>query len=225
MNKIKNKINSLTMYQTIKYSLFALFAYSLVLSFVGIISYSLLDLVFSMLVLIISAYVFHSLFNWVLKYQSSFQTSLITVLIAFFIAEPGFNLESFLSLLSVSFFAIFSKNILTYKNRHIFNPVAFGLLSLAVFGFYTSFWWIGNIYFFIPVLFFGLLILKATHKMKMFLAFYFLVFGIYFLKNFDFSSFTIEIKTLTTFIFSFNTLFLGVYMLTEPRCVPEDTKK
>lgn len=111
-----------------------------------------------------------------------------------------------------------SKYILSFKKKHLFNPVAISLVILGVFGYGIGTWWIATPYMFIPVLIVGLLVIKKIRKTQMFLSFFIpafftmIMFGL--TQNFQL------MDIITQSLFSWPTIFVGTIMLTEPLTTP-----
>jgi len=107
----------------------------------------------------IAASIFTQMLFFGTNSSSSFQSAAVTGMIIGLLIAPGSNL---LICLIASFTAIASKKIIVYrKNKHIFNPAAFGLIiSLFIFGNHIN-WW-GNSSFIIVIIIGGFILFRLN---------------------------------------------------------------
>ncbi len=213
-------LNKLTMYQLVLYGLIVLAAYSLVLSFFGVLSYSILSLIVSLSVVLISCFITNFLFARIFHITPNKESYLITALILFLVLLPPRNIQEYLLLSLVSIIAISSKYLLVVNKQHLFNPAAVGLTVGSFLG-AGAIWWVGSSWFLLPVLILGFLILKKVAKMKMFLVFFLsAIFSLFLFGYFK----TNAVDAFILLFTSWPILFLGLVMLTEPATTPTTLK-
>lgn len=142
------------MYRLVIYYLSALVVSVVVLGSVGILPYDPFNVVATTLFLVVFCFIFNWFFATLFRVRPNPESQLITALILALIIGP-INMETgIVVLLVAAFFAMGSKYVLAYKQRHLFNPAIIGALSVALmFGYGTS-WWVGNAYL-LPVILIG----------------------------------------------------------------------
>ncbi len=222
MKYIDTILDSLTMYRVVLYSLTILILYSFVLSLLGLLSLSWVNLLASCVILLASCIVTHYLFKKLFNAPANIESTYITAFILILVAAPPRSLMegSWLALLGI--IAVVSKYIIAYRNRHLFNPAAFSLVILGAFSLPIAIWWVGSLYMLPAVLIVGLLVVKKIRRFSLFLT-YILV-----------STITVLIMGIATgqsivdiliqHFVSWPTIFFGSIMLTEPFTTPP-TKK
>lgn len=222
MDIIDDFLNRITMYKAVLYALIILFLVTLVYSFIGIIYYSPLALIESILVLLVTCLVSNLVFAKIFKASVNIESFAITAFILFFILSPISDRSQILIFVLAGLIAMGSKYILSLHKKHIFNPAAISLVALGLFGATQVNWWVGNSYLFPITLLLGFLVLRKVRKFTMF--------GVYFIAGlFSIALFTWVnngdvLSILLTAIVSYPILFLGVFMLTEPQTTPPTRK-
>ena len=174
LNKVDNVLNNIPMYKVVMYSLFAITIVSFGESFLGILNYSVKSLSVSLVAIIFICVATNFAFAKVLKLPHQFESSVITALILFLILLPAGNTLNLIPIAIASFLAVASKYILVWRNTHIFNPAAFGIFATTFIGhfaetFAIAFWWVGSVYLLPIVLITGLIVVRKTRKLVLFL--------------------------------------------------------
>lgn len=212
-------LNRITMYRIVLYHLVVLFVVALAYALFGVLSYSPVDMLFSVAVILAVCWGTNELFAWIFKVTPNVESVYITGFILALIMTPvaPANFHGALMLAFASLVAMASKYILTLSNKHIFNPAALGVLVTGtVFGTYAS-WWVGGNVALLPfVLVGGLLIVRKVQRFDMFGVFAFVaIAGI----AIDFLPLS-PLSTIPDIFVHSSLLFLGTVMLTEPLTSP-----
>jgi len=152
------------MYKVVSGSLTILFVIALILPFFGLIVYSPLAMVLSLLVLGFSVWLTSLLFGLIFGIRVHTESSFITAVILFFIMTPTVEVSGLAVLLLVGMIAAASKFILAYKGRHIFNPVAISAFIIGLTGLAYASWWVATPVLAIPTFLLGFAILQKTRR-------------------------------------------------------------
>ncbi len=235
---IESYLDATAMYRTVTLALAFLVLVSVTFGFSGLIAQTGLEQVLSVLAALGTALAVNYGCSRVCKVAVNMESAVITALIIFFLVMPAqlsSLADSFVIMVVVSL-AIVSKFVLAWKQQHVANPAAVGLLLMALAyeifpipGYFESTWWIGQPIFFIPLLLAGVAVVAKVRKwvpVTLFLltaCFVFLLEEWRFYGQVDGGSFSI-ISSLSTFWLSGPALFLAFFMLTEPFSMPP-TKK
>lgn len=222
MKTINKFIDSTTMYRLVLYVLTGLTVTTFVLSAFDAIYYSIPALLATLSVLLVVCFVTNALFSKLLKAPTNIESSFITAYILFFIVAPKTGLSALLWIALAGFIAIASKYIIAWNKKHIFNPVAFALVLVGLFGKSLGLWWVGSFALFPFVLIASLLVVKKIRRFPLFFTYIFV------------STVTASIVGYTigaplgTVIYqhfvSWPLIFFAGIMLTEPLTIP-GTKK
>ena len=210
------------MYRLVLYSLFALAAIALVLSFVGILSFGPIPLVLSFCILIAACWVSNSLIARIFNITVNVESAYITALILFFIVAPVENIQEMLILALVGVIAMASKYMLAIRKKHIFNPAAISLVIMGLLGSGIAFWWVATPWLFPFTVIIGLLIVRKIRRFDLFLsflAFALVIGGVYAVIQDE----NIGEKFMQMFL-SWPLVFLGTVMLTEPLTMSSSRK-
>jgi len=218
---IDNFLNRITMYRLILYYLLALLGIAIALSFFGLIPLHPLPLIFTSIILVAVCWLTNNFFAAFLQVPTNVESSLITGLIlSLIIPPPSFASALFAIvpfLLWTSIWAMLSKYMVNIKNKHIFNPAAFGVALTALTMHQSATWWVGSAPMFIFVLLGALLMIRKVRR-------------------FDAAISFIIVSLLTTIVFSLGSghvisavyktivstslIFFAAVMLTEPLTMP-----
>lgn len=218
MDILDKILNKFTMYKVVLFSLSTLFFISLIFSFLGILFYKPLELIFSLGILTAVCFFFNYIFAKIFKAPINPESSFITALIMFFIMAPISKIDEMYIFVIAGIVAMLSKYIVVINKKHIFNPAAFGLVAIGLAGFPQITWWVGNSELFPFVLVLGLIVVRKIRKLS--------VFSIYFIFAFlSILFFAIQNNrelgsTLLEAVVSYPVLFLGAFMLVEPLTLP-----
>jgi ferredoxin-NADP reductase len=226
-NRLTDKIG---MYRLITSSLWAIFFCSIVASAVGWLAYSILSQVTAVLLALITALTFNLVCAKLWRVHAHHESAVITALILFFMMIPYEGILTNWALLSAVTLGILSKYVLTYRRQHIFNAAALGAVLLVagigVYNFATDnsyntdifSWWVANPVLFWPVLLLGILIVSKIRRVAMISSFIVVGLLVFLIESVRFGL-PLWDSTIVYF-FSFPTLFLAFFMLTEPFTTP-----
>ena len=156
-------LDRLTSYRLVLYSLYALLAYSLVLSIRGDFAFTWYQLVRSVIWLVIVCKIANIFYSRVLNIPRNVESDLITALILSLIMSPAATVNDAIALTAAGFAAMAAKYILTVGGRHIFNPAAIGAVTAGLLLHDYASWWVGTNHLFPVIVVAGVLILR---KMK-----------------------------------------------------------
>jgi len=230
MKIIDNFLNSITMYKLTLYGLLATFIYSVILGFVGVLSYSGTALILSLLIISVTCFLSNQIFSKAFKALTNSESWFITALILFFVLMPlslSSSLMQYIAVITISAVAMLSKYIFVYSKKHIFNPagialVLAGLFSYVVSDFAIAYWWVATAYLLPVIGMLGLLIVRKIHRSKEVISFF--IFAIISILLFTSvnqmgTSFDI-IEILKQSIISGPIVFFALFMLIEPLTTP-----
>ena len=212
-------LNHITMYRLVMYYCAALLGGDFVLGLFGLAQHDPAQLAFSTVVIGFVCWATNRALALALKIPPNAESVWITALIIALIMPPVVPGDwwalSGLALASVA--AVASKFIFAINRKHIFNPVALGVLVSAYAVDAPATWWVGGTPLLTPItLIGGLLILRKLQRVEMFLAFA----GSALCIAVGASNFGSTIKVLHDTLLATPLLFLGFAMLTEPMTAP-----
>lgn len=172
MKYIDAFLNRITMYKLVLYYLCVLFVVALIECFFGILPYNPLYLLFSAAVLLIISWIVNYTCARIWHIPTNTESAYITALIITLIMTPTSPAASFFVLVWAAVLSQVSKYILSISGKHLFNPVAIGVASIALlFNSYAS-WWVGGTLVLMPVVILGgLLIVRKIHRFDMVLTY------------------------------------------------------
>lgn len=172
MKIIDNFLNKTTMYRVILYYLITLWIIALIFSFLGVLPYTPISMIISLIILLAVSWATNNIFSYVFKVPANIESIYISVFILALIITPATTPTEYMFLGWASVIAMSSKYIFTIKHKHIFNPVAFSVAITAIFLNQTASWWIGTIVMIPFVLFGGLMIIKKIKRVDLTLSFF-----------------------------------------------------
>jgi ferredoxin-NADP reductase len=149
MQTIDNLLNKITMYKLVVYELLFLLLAAAVLGFFKLVPYDPIYIAYSTVVIFGIAWIVNKVFAYFYEAPSNPESTYITALILALIISPAnsFGDLSFFALAGwATAWAIASKYIVAYKQKHIFNPAAFGVAMTALFLNQGATWWIGTLW-------------------------------------------------------------------------------
>jgi ferredoxin-NADP reductase/Na+-translocating ferredoxin:NAD+ oxidoreductase RnfD subunit len=226
-NRLTNKIG---MYRLVTLSLLAILVCSLAASATGLLYYSVQAQLTTLLLAVGIALGANIVCAKFWRVHANHESALITGLILFFLVSPQVAVGESVMLMAAVAIAIISKYIVTYRRQHIFNAAAVGAVSVTagvwlynamsgatyntdIFG-----WWVSNPILVWPVLITGILITAKIRRFAVVTAFIATGLLVYLLESIRFEQ-PLWDSTLVYF-FSYPTLFLAFFMLTEPFTMP-----
>ena len=223
MHKIDKLIDQVTMYRLLIYYLLGLIIVAFFLGLFRDITYNPISILVSAGILVGANYIINKIFASMFDAPSASESAIITGLILCLIISPTLGLYNILFLLAASGLAQASKYLITYKNKHIFNPAAIAVVLTAFGPKQSASWWIGTGVILPFVIIGGILILRKINRIKMFL-YYFIATTL----STIFYAILSKVSVATSIhdmIFSSAVFFLGFVMLTEPLTSPPTSKK
>jgi ferredoxin-NADP reductase/Na+-translocating ferredoxin:NAD+ oxidoreductase RnfD subunit len=164
-------LGSITMYKLVLGLLLLLGVYSIVLSMLGIVSYSPLEIILTWAVAVLVSLGSSWLFGRIFRTHAHLESAAITGLLLLFVLPPTAEPFGLVWIALAALIASASKYLLAVRGRHIFNPAALGALVVTATGLTFSGWWVSNVYL-LPVVALGALaILYRTRRLAMGLLF------------------------------------------------------
>lgn len=203
-------LNAITMYRLVLYGLVWLGVIAALLSLLGTVSYPVQWLVKSGIALSAGCGITNLVLSKLYRVPSGQESSLITMLILFFILKPVDGVWGVVGLGIAGGVAVVSKYALSWRGAVVFNPAAFGALVVGATGLASVTWWVANKYMLIPLLILGVLVLRKTRRFELFAVFFVSAASLLIANGVSVSS----------LVLSFPLLFLGSIMLTEPATMP-----
>lgn len=191
MKLIDDFLNRTTMYRLVLYYLIFLVLAGLFLSGV--------NLIISTILLLIFCWVTNKIFAKVFKVATNLESVYISALILTLIIAPVKTIHDLPFLFWAAVWAMAGKYIFVYKGKHLFNPVALGVLLPSIFLGESATWWVGSKFMLLPVLIGGFLVVRKIRRWNMVIPFL-IITGIFVLHS--------------------PVLFFAFVMLTEPLTAP-----
>jgi glycine betaine catabolism B len=223
INFVDRFLNHITMYRLVLYYVMALLVGALVLSFFGMTPHSPLNLVLSTAFITCVCWAANRAMALAFKVPANTESIYITAFILALIMPPV-ELQDFygyggLALASVA--AIASKFILAIYRKHIFNPVAVGVVASGFILDQPPTWWVGgNLELMALVVLGGFLILRKVQRFEMFVAYVLANLAMIFVT----ASPDMYGEAFTQTLLYSPLLFAGFAMLTEPLTAPAALK-
>lgn len=209
---------ALTMYRLVLGSLLAIGVVALVLSLLGALAYSPLELLASAAVAIIATIATGWLFSLAFRAKAHLESSVITGLLLFMLFLPSLELDALLALALAGAIASASKYLLALRGRHVFNPAAIGAVVVALLQLGYAGWWIATPPL-LPVVALGaFLVLYRTRRLA--LGGVFIVIAATIVVTRLTLSGTDIVAATSTALASYPIVFLAGFMLSEPLTLP-----
>jgi ferredoxin-NADP reductase/Na+-translocating ferredoxin:NAD+ oxidoreductase RnfD subunit len=220
MHFIDDYLNKTTMYQLVLRGLAVLAGITIVLAFFQVLSFTALDLLLSLIILLFTARVANGFCALFTKAAPTPESAYITGFILFFILSPIQSASDALVLMLVATLAMVTKYVFVLHKKHIFNPAAAGVLLLSLAGSGVAIWWVATPILFPVVLVLGLLIVRKIKRFDLFWSFIIASTATYAVRSVIAGSITAA--TMAQFFLSFPLIFFGTIMLTEPQTMPSN---
>jgi ferredoxin-NADP reductase/Na+-translocating ferredoxin:NAD+ oxidoreductase RnfD subunit len=215
LNRLLNRV---TMYRLVLYGLVGLVAVSLIVSLTGRSSFSPLELLISLGLLMGSAFGANLIFGRVWNVPTNRETWVITALILSFVLQPAHDIATGLALVLAGGLSSASKFLLAPFGKHVFNPAALGAAFVSLIGITPSTWWVGTSALWPFTLLLGIAVYLKIRRYAL---------GLVFVSAtliFSAVQFAVSGQPLGPGLLSVVTasplLFLGGVMLTEPSTMP-----
>lgn len=211
-------LNQITMYRLILYYVLFLWFVAFILSFFGLVPYSPLDLLLSLLFIEAVCVLTNEIFARVFEAPSNGESVYTTGLILALIVSPAQPFERLVFLGWVAILAMASKYIIAVHKKHIFNPAALAVALTAAVLNQSANWWVGSLYMAPFVLVGGLLMVRKIRRWDLILSFFVVpiiaILGLSFLRGEN------PLPILKGLLFYSPVLFFSCVMLTEPTTTP-----
>jgi len=224
LKPIDKFLNNITMYRLVLYGLILLSTVPFVLSVLGLLPYTLIELGLSMVIVSAVCFAVNEVVARVLKAQTNIESVSITSLILFLVIQPVVSEQSAYLLAAGCAVAMLSKFVLAFKKRHIFNPAAVGIFFISLFS-GAAIWWVSSIAMLPFLVIIGFLVLRKLKRFEV-AAIFVLASFVPIIINSAVSGFTIReiIAVLIQLLTSWPTIFFASIMLTEPFTIPGTSK-
>jgi glycine betaine catabolism B len=213
-------LNRITMYRIALYYVGGLLAAAFALGFVNLVPGDPTALTFSAVTIGAVCWATNKVFSTLFRVAPNTDSVWITAIILALILPPvtAADKAGVTGLFVASFVAIASKYLLAIHRKHVFNPVAIGVVASSILLDQPATWWVGGN---LPLMGFvvlgGLLVLRKVQRFEMF--------GVYVLANLAVSlAFTSPSEWTTTLyetLVNSPLFFAGFAMLTEPLTAPD----
>jgi ferredoxin-NADP reductase/Na+-translocating ferredoxin:NAD+ oxidoreductase RnfD subunit len=218
MKLIDNLLNRVTMYRLVVYVLIAFSALSIIFAFFGKLSASPTELVISLFLILVSAYVTDRGFGKFFNVTTNMESSLITALILFLIMQPADSVMTGFVLALAGAISSASKFIVARSGKHIFNPAAFAAAVLSLTGLGATTWWIGSSMMWPFTLILGLAVVRKIRRFPLFITF--VLVGVMLQYLLFLSAHQPVILGMQHALLASPFIFLATIMLTEPATMP-----
>ncbi len=172
MKYIDKYLDKITMYRLVVYVLAALVALGVVFSMFGRLAFSPTAIVVSLAVLLIPAYLIDKGLGRLFQVPTNSESWLISALILFLIIQPAHSVETAIGLALAGAVSSASKYLLTWHNKHIFNPAAFAAALVSLTALAPTTWWIGNSAFWPFTVVLGLAVVRKIRRGPLVLSFF-----------------------------------------------------
>lgn len=187
---------------------------AIILSSLRILPYKPLDLISSGAYLVAVCYLSNKFFAYLFNTKPNLESRSITALILALIIGPLPLLPNIWFLTFAGVAAMASKYLLVWKQRHIFNPAAFGVLATALILGQGASWWVGNKYLFPLVILGGLLLAQKIRRFHLIMSFLATYLGLSILLGVPVANLLLHSPI----------LFFAFVMLAEPLTAPQSQK-
>lgn len=218
IDRLNRQLGQLTMYNLLGAGLSLLLLVALVLSFAGVLAFSPLALLVSLVVLVGVSLAASAVLGRLYQAATTPESAIISGMILSLILPPSSDWRALAVLAAVAVIAQASKFIITYRRRHLFNPAGFAAVAIGLTGLLQADWWVGSAAMLPFTALFGALILQRLQRWQLF--FSFAAVALLVIVGFGW----MEGRSLTTVgleaFLSWPLVFFGSVMLTEPYTAP-----
>lgn len=171
MKFIDSFLNRTTMYRLMLCALILFVAVATVFSSFGLLPFSPVSLIFSVLFLASFGWLINTLAARLIKVAPNFESIFISALILSLIVTPPESIRDIPFLFLTIVFVVVSKYLLVIKKHHLFNPAAFGVTAMMIIFGRAASWWVGNIYMLPFIIVGGLLIVRKIRRFTLVISF------------------------------------------------------
>lgn len=219
INLIDRYLNQVTMYRLVLYYVSALLLTGFALAFFGLVPHEPGSIALSVVLITSVCWIVNKAFAYALKVPANSESIYITAFIIALIMPPAVatDMLGLSGLALAAGLGVASKYIFAVYRKHIFNPVAIGVVASYFLLDQPATWWAaGNLELMPLVLIGGILILRKVQRFEMF--------GIYVMANLVVSALTnspdMYGEALKQTLLYSPLMFAGFAMLTEPLTAP-----
>jgi len=163
---IDDFLDRITMYRLVLYVLIGLIAIAIVLSFFSLLPFSPLPLLLSTVFLIVLCWAANTILARIFAVPTNIESVYITALILALIIDPAQSTGDYLFLGWAAVLAMSSKYILSFRNKHIFNPAAIAVVITSFALKESASWWVGTASMLPAVLLGGALLVRKLRQGK-----------------------------------------------------------
>jgi glycine betaine catabolism B len=218
LKPIDRWLDTITMYKLVLYGLGLLAGFATLFSFLGLLAYSGLAMMVSLLTVSLACVFINTLLARLYGVVTNSESSLITALILFFLFSPNLTVSGLTTLVLASVIAMSAKYALAIRDRHIFNPAATAAVVLGFIPATAATWWVATAWLLPITLVLGFLIARKIKREAMVLTFLSIAtLGIVYMSTQFGLSFS---QALVSAFTSWPIIFMGTIMLTEPLTSP-----
>jgi ferredoxin-NADP reductase len=164
---IDTLIGRVPMYRLVLILLAALTAIAVVLSAVGVLFFTPLELLATGGIAVGLSWLVNRAIAPLFRVKPHDESALITGLLLFFIMKPGIEVGDLAAVAVAATVAAVSKYVLAIRGRHVFNPAAIGAFVATLTGLGVSYWWVGSESLFWFVLVAGAVVVWRVRKVGM----------------------------------------------------------
>lgn len=218
LRKIDNLLNGITMYRLMVYGLGLLAIVAFTLSVTGALGFAPLAMLTSLSILVAICYAANWFMRTMWRVPTNTESWLITALILFFVMPPVNTMPQALLLCATAVIAMASKYMLAFAGKHIFNPAAFAMAVVGLFGLLQPSWWVGSSLLWPFVLVLGLLVIRKIRRFHVVVPF--IAAGVVTTVVVTLLDHGSVADVLWLGLTASPVLFLGSIMLTEPSTMP-----
>lgn len=211
-------LNQITMYRLILYYVSGLWLVAFILSLFGILHYTPVDLLVSLVIIQGVGFIVNFIFARIFEVPSNIESVYTTGFILSLIISPAQPLNRWLFLGLAATLAMASKYVIAINKKHLFNPAAFAAVFASIIVGQPINWWVGNLYMAPLVLLGGILMVRKIRRWDLVLSFFIAAITVitahFLLRKSDMMFIFKQV------IFYSPILFFSGVMLTEPMTTP-----
>lgn len=215
---IDGLLGRVTMYRLMTLVLTCLAVWSVLLSALGQLYYSPVDLLVTAAVAVAASYLSNRAFALAWRVRPHSESAVITGLLLFFLFWPSTQWLDLAVVAGAAAVANLSKYLIVVRGRHVLNPAAFGAFVVGLTGISGSVWWVAAPLMLPAVIVGALVVLRRTGRTLV--AACFVVVAMVPVTITLVSNGASIGSALATAIGSYPLVFLAVFMLTEPLTLP-----
>jgi ferredoxin-NADP reductase/Na+-translocating ferredoxin:NAD+ oxidoreductase RnfD subunit len=222
MASLDQLLGRITMYRLVLYFLIFLLVIASFFGQIGLMPYSPLSILISVIFLIVISVAANHLFSHVFEAPVNVESAYITALILALIIAPIKNSHDLAFLGWAGLLSMATKYIFAIDKKHLFNPAAIAVVLTSLFANQSAVWWVGTLPLSPFVLVGGYLIVHKIRRQD--LVFSFFIVALLATTVLGVASGQKISQLIFRFVIDLPLLFFAFVMLTEPLTTPP-TKK